>query len=59
MLLIRDVAYEVGVRQQQTADVSSPAARDSLDIISRGLITPQAASAMMALSVFLQFCFQC
>jgi len=59
VLLIRDVAYEVGMRQQQTADGSSPAHRDSLDIITRGLITPQAASAMIALSVSLLLCFQC
>jgi hypothetical protein len=51
MLLIRDVAYEVGLREQHTSKVSSQAQRESLDVISKGLITSQQASAMIELSV--------
>lgn len=49
VLLIRDVAYEVGVRQQHTTGVSPRSTGDSSDIISKGLITTQQASEMIEL----------
>jgi hypothetical protein len=49
VLLIRDVAYEVGVRQQPTIGAFARTPKRSLNIIDRGLITTQQASVMIEL----------
>ena len=50
MFLIRDVASQVGVKQQQPPSFQSAAAQ-SRDIISKGLLTLQEASGMIELYV--------
>ena len=57
VLLIRDVAYEVGVRQQHATGVSPHSTGDSPDIISRGLITTQQASEMIELLAYILLLF--
>lgn len=57
VLLIRDVAYEVGVRQQHATGVSPRSTGDSPDIISRGLITTQQASEMIELLAYILLLF--
>lgn len=51
VLLIRDVASEVGVRQQQSANSLPRDSRASSDIISKGLISFLEASNLISLLV--------
>ena len=53
VLLIRDVAYEVGVGQQPASEALSRAQNLSLDIIDRGLISTQEAFNMIEMFVSL------
>lgn len=50
MFLIRDVASQAGVRQQQPSNLLSTMSQ-SRDIISKGLLTLQEASGMIELYV--------
>jgi hypothetical protein len=56
MFLIRDVASQVGVRQQQPPSFQS-AASQSRDVISKGMLTLQEASGMIELYVPIQVLF--
>jgi hypothetical protein len=53
VLLIRDVAYEVGVRQQPAPGALSRTENLSLDIIDQGVISAQEAYTMIELFVSL------
>lgn len=54
MFLIRDVASQVGVRQQGGSNMLF-AETQSRDIISKGLLTTQEASMMIELYAYLLF----
>ena len=54
MFLIRDVASQVGVRQQGGSNMLS-AETQSRDIISKGLLTTQEAFMMIELYAYLLF----